>query len=90
MMPRLGLPALEQHQTSMQPKKRKPSGKAGLCLHSPIKGTSTVHHIAPPKIEIHLPLFAWANRHRAKPFPQIRRWHVDGNLCVTGIEVIHG
>ena len=46
--------------------------------------------IAPSKTLIHLPLFAWTNRHRAKPFPQIRRWHVDGNLCVLGIEVKHG
>ena len=42
------------------------------------------------KTKIHLPLFEWANRHRAKPFPQIKRWQIDGNLLVTGIEVKHG
>ena len=46
--------------------------------------------IAPPKSEIYLPLFAWANRHRAKPVFQITRYQVDGNLCVSGIEVKHG
>jgi hypothetical protein len=54
----------------------------------PLKGLSTMKTIAPTKTEIYLPLFAWANRHRAKPFPQIKRYQVDGNLRVTRFEVL--
>lgn len=46
--------------------------------------------VASPKTKIHLPLFAWANRHRVKPCPQIKRYQVDGNLRVSKIEVKHG
>jgi hypothetical protein len=85
---KLGLPALKQLQTNMLPEKRKPSVRGWACLNSPIKGLLTMQHIASPKTEIHLPLFAWANRHRAKPFPQINRYQVDGNLRVTRFEVL--
>ena len=49
-----------------------------------------MQRIAPPKTECYLPLFEWAKRHRAKPFPAITRWQIDRNLLVSRIEVNHG
>jgi hypothetical protein len=43
--------------------------------------------ITPSQTEIYLPLFQWANRHRAKPFPEIARWQIDRNLRVSNVEV---
>jgi hypothetical protein len=74
----------------MLPEKKKAQRQGWACLNSPFKGFLTMQHIASPKTEIYLPLFAWANRHRVKPFPQITRWQIDGNLRVSRIEVKHG
>lgn len=46
-----------------------------------------MHHIASPKAEIHLPLFVWANRHRAKPFTRLTSWSIDRNLNVLKVQV---
>lgn len=49
-----------------------------------------MQHLALPRIEIHLPLFEWANRHRAKPFPTIMCWQIDRHLTVTRLDVRNG
>jgi hypothetical protein len=46
-----------------------------------------MHSLPRSQSEIHLPLFDWANRHRAKPFPKITSWQIDRNLRVSHIEV---
>lgn len=40
--------------------------------------------------ESYLPLFEWAFRHRATPFPKITRWQIDRNLNVLYVRVTHG
>ncbi len=46
-----------------------------------------MHRLQQKPTEIYLPLFVWANRHRARPFPKITRWQIDRNLLVTKVEV---
>lgn len=40
--------------------------------------------------ESYLPLFKWAVRHRAQPFPKITRWQIDRNLNVLNVRGKHG